>query len=145
MMDGRTGMMLPQAKQSLQAPKAERSQKGSFLQISEGTQPRRYLDFGLQPPELWDDNFCASKLPGLWNFVTVILGNEYSKLYCSFYFRVEETESWDFSKLSQLVSWDELKCLHLQSSPVPLTQEARMLPTSDSHHAHQQPAFGKWW
>lgn len=69
------------------------------------------LDFSLQSCGMI--TFCGSKLPDLWNFVTVILGNEYCKRYCSFYFRVEETESQDFSKLSQLVSWDELKYLHL--------------------------------
>lgn len=90
----KTRVMLSQ--NYLWVPEAGKGQKGPSLTFQREHSPTStlILDFSLQNCEIITS--CGSKPPALWNFVTVALGNEYTRGYYSFQFIVEETESEEF-------------------------------------------------
>lgn len=54
--------------------KLEEMRQDSFLESSEGAQPRRYLDFGFPASRTWENNFLLLEPAELVEFVMAALG-----------------------------------------------------------------------
>jgi hypothetical protein len=62
-----------QAKELPEKGRREHWDKDPPLAPPEEAQFCSYFDIGPLVPEVWDNNFCSSKPPGLWHFVIVAL------------------------------------------------------------------------